>query len=434
MNSSDSEEDLECPLCMEEIDITDKYFKPCPCGYQVCRFCWNHIKENLNGLCPACRRPYSDENIEFKAVSPEELSRIKNAKKKKEREKREQDLAARRQLANVRVVQKNLVYVLGLPLKLATEETLRSHDYFGQYGKINKIVVNRKAPIAQGQPPNTGVYITFARKEDATRAIENVDGSVCEGRVIRATFGTTKYCSYYLKNQPCQNVGCQFLHETGEEADTFGKDELMYPKMGNHRERQMKPNIFPSKATDKEENVLPATASWARSGSNKQFPSLSQMNSQSESNYDSEGDHAQVSNDHYPPLEENRDRNDSIPDTRSTTTSENNLLPKSVEKSDYRRHNVSYGSVSVGQHTDQMNDVMDLLPLDVGYVLVLKYNGLFNPFSDDIMDLGSTKDLGDRKSRFERLFDDRYRTISEEKVHHLISDALPKHSTTEQVC
>ena len=30
-------EDLECPLCMEEVDITDKYFKPCPCGYQVYR-------------------------------------------------------------------------------------------------------------------------------------------------------------------------------------------------------------------------------------------------------------------------------------------------------------------------------------------------------------------------------------------------------------
>lgn len=29
-------EDMECPLCMEEIDVTDKYFRPCPCDYQVC--------------------------------------------------------------------------------------------------------------------------------------------------------------------------------------------------------------------------------------------------------------------------------------------------------------------------------------------------------------------------------------------------------------
>jgi CCR4-NOT transcription complex subunit 4 len=73
---SSEDEDLDCPLCMEEIDATDKYFKPCPCGYQVCRFCWNHIKENLNGLCPACRRAYNDADIEFRAVPAEELGRL----------------------------------------------------------------------------------------------------------------------------------------------------------------------------------------------------------------------------------------------------------------------------------------------------------------------------------------------------------------------
>jgi hypothetical protein len=29
------EEDVDCPLCMEELDVTDKMFKPCECGYQV---------------------------------------------------------------------------------------------------------------------------------------------------------------------------------------------------------------------------------------------------------------------------------------------------------------------------------------------------------------------------------------------------------------
>ena len=32
----DFEEDEECcPLCVEEFDLTDKGFRPCPCGYQV---------------------------------------------------------------------------------------------------------------------------------------------------------------------------------------------------------------------------------------------------------------------------------------------------------------------------------------------------------------------------------------------------------------
>ena len=33
MTSDD--EDFDCPLCMEEMDISDRNFKPCPCGYQV---------------------------------------------------------------------------------------------------------------------------------------------------------------------------------------------------------------------------------------------------------------------------------------------------------------------------------------------------------------------------------------------------------------
>jgi CCR4-NOT transcription complex subunit 4 len=35
----DDEEEELCPLCVEELDLTDKGFKPCPCGYQV-RFTW----------------------------------------------------------------------------------------------------------------------------------------------------------------------------------------------------------------------------------------------------------------------------------------------------------------------------------------------------------------------------------------------------------
>ena len=31
----DDEEDECCPLCVEEFDLSDKNFRPCPCGYQV---------------------------------------------------------------------------------------------------------------------------------------------------------------------------------------------------------------------------------------------------------------------------------------------------------------------------------------------------------------------------------------------------------------
>ena len=29
------EEDISCPICTDELDITDIHFKPCACGYQV---------------------------------------------------------------------------------------------------------------------------------------------------------------------------------------------------------------------------------------------------------------------------------------------------------------------------------------------------------------------------------------------------------------
>ncbi|RYG62320.1 hypothetical protein EON64_18020 [archaeon] len=68
-NESDDDADsLYCPLCVEEIDQSDKNFLPCPCGYQVCMWCWHHIRENLNGLCPACRTPYSADPHAFAAV------------------------------------------------------------------------------------------------------------------------------------------------------------------------------------------------------------------------------------------------------------------------------------------------------------------------------------------------------------------------------
>lgn len=34
-DEEDEEETIECPVCMEELDATDRQFKPCKCGYQV---------------------------------------------------------------------------------------------------------------------------------------------------------------------------------------------------------------------------------------------------------------------------------------------------------------------------------------------------------------------------------------------------------------
>ncbi|PQE21448.1 RNA recognition domain-containing protein [Rutstroemia sp. NJR-2017a BBW] len=231
----DEDEDT-CPLCVEEFDLSDKNFQPCPCGYQ---FCFNNIKNNINGLCPACRRPYDEKTIKWKVVTQEEMAQFKaniqkNAKKKaeqrqKEAQKREVESLNRKHLSGLRVVQKNLVYVMGLSPSIREDEllnTLRGDKYFGQYGKIIKIVVSKAKNDSAQNSGSLGVYVTFARKEDAARCIAAVNGSQNGDRVLRAQLGTTKYCSAYLRNETCTNKQCMFLHEPGDNDDSYSRQDL----------------------------------------------------------------------------------------------------------------------------------------------------------------------------------------------------------------
>lgn len=42
----------------------------------------------------------------------------------------------------------------------------------------------------------------------------------------QASLGTTKYCSYFLKSMQCPKPDCMYLHELGDEAASFTKDEM----------------------------------------------------------------------------------------------------------------------------------------------------------------------------------------------------------------
>jgi len=107
--------------------------------------------------------------------------------RQKEAQKAEADSLSRKHLAGLRVVQKNLVYVTGLTPTIQQDklcETLRGADYFGQYGKIIKIVVSKAKENAHSLQ-SVGVYVTFSRKEDAAACIAAVDGSQNGERTLR---------------------------------------------------------------------------------------------------------------------------------------------------------------------------------------------------------------------------------------------------------
>ncbi len=282
-------DEILCPLCCEELDLSDKNFLPCPCGYQVCMWCWHHIKDELNGLCPACRSPYSNDPHIFAAVDRSEVIKSEKRRKKAaaaaaasrslnqvgshfhqmqqanhqqvyqqqrgaamssdvtpshtleggaspavppgylQHPRSHLESIARKDLVHLRVIQRNLVYVTGLHVSVGSEATLRKPEYFGQYGRILKLVVNtvnNNPSVSDQRTVSTSVYVTFQHAEDACACIHACDGFIFEGRHIKANYGTTKYCNSFVNNKACNNHDCLYLHNLGNPNDCFSKDDI----------------------------------------------------------------------------------------------------------------------------------------------------------------------------------------------------------------
>ena len=157
----------------------------------------------------------------------------------------------------VRIVMKNMVYVAGMKLPAPPDEVslrqtrrlrtlhpqaipiFRSNEYFGQYGKISKLYLRDRTSLASTAvtPPHhsetsasTGIYIVYVRREDAARAISALDmiqaPSGAPGQILRASFGTTRYCDAFLRGTKCDNSNCHNLHEWGGESDTFTREDM----------------------------------------------------------------------------------------------------------------------------------------------------------------------------------------------------------------
>ncbi|XP_047330025.1 uncharacterized protein LOC124933635 [Impatiens glandulifera] len=227
-----NEEGKKCPLCAEEMDWTDQQLKPCKCGYEVCVWCWHQImdmaeKVKSEGLCPACRTPYDKKKIVGMEENCERLRSIKKDQKNVVQKVKPKKVEVKKDLTNVRVIQRRMAYVIGLPLSLADEDLLQRKEYFGLYGKVSKVSLSRTSggTIQQFVNDSCSVYITYSKEEEAIRCIQSVHGFLLDGRLLRASFGTAKYCHAWLRNMPCTNPACLYLHKIGAEEDSFSKDE-----------------------------------------------------------------------------------------------------------------------------------------------------------------------------------------------------------------
>ena len=126
------------------------------------------------------------------------------------------------QMQKLRITQKNLVYLIGFPKYLAyNEKLLSSFEYLGQYGKILKIHVNKNKIYNLNNPngPSYSCHITYSSFSESSLAILNLDNFIFENHIIKASFGTTKYCSNFLYGNNCNNKDCLYLHYFSDVKD-----------------------------------------------------------------------------------------------------------------------------------------------------------------------------------------------------------------------
>ena len=220
-------------------------------------------KDDKVAQCPACRQDYDESSIQFDAPPPEVLAAEEQRKKKKGGagaiggddesiggssgftipapnaaaiaagkaagvsggQGPDGQGPSRKHLFNVRVIQRNLVYVVGLNAQYCREDVLRRQDLFGRFGRIIKL---QTSPPKPGDFQRQGsAYVTYRRGDDAARCIKSVDGTTLDGKVLRACFGTTKYCNAFLRYQQCSNPECMYLHDMGNDTDSFTKEEML---------------------------------------------------------------------------------------------------------------------------------------------------------------------------------------------------------------
>jgi len=156
----------DCLLCCSPLDPDElDSFLPCSCRYRVCTFCFHQVcvlasKEGTRPKCPGCRVPYASTDVQPPQGAGKAAAQgganaggqtagggaagdaAGGAKGKARRDKvkpgaegaAKAPAAAtgapakapdRRHLASLRVVQRNLVYVVGLTMGVCREEVRR---------------------------------------------------------------------------------------------------------------------------------------------------------------------------------------------------------------------------------------------------------------------------------------------------------------------
>jgi hypothetical protein len=104
-----------------------------------------------------------------------------------------------------------------------------------------------------------------------------LDGFYVDGRNIRASYGTSKYCSAFIKNVRCNNPDCTYLHCMGDSEDTFTKQEIQagYVTSGRDvlaRQQQLAAATAPAGSTSRRRVGSGGPSGTGKVASNPVFP------------------------------------------------------------------------------------------------------------------------------------------------------------------
>ena len=130
------------------------------------------------------------------------------------------------QSSNIRVICKKILYLIGIPYEIANEETLTKKEYLGQYGSIQKIIVNKNGYLKnESNFPTYSSYITYSNEIEASLALLSLNNSTLFNHKLNACYGTNKYCNSFLKGIECNNKDCFYLHEKASKNDILIKND-----------------------------------------------------------------------------------------------------------------------------------------------------------------------------------------------------------------
>eukprot|EP00485_Elphidium_margaritaceum_P014415 CAMPEP_0202726016 /NCGR_PEP_ID=MMETSP1385-20130828/184397_1 /ASSEMBLY_ACC=CAM_ASM_000861 /TAXON_ID=933848 /ORGANISM="Elphidium margaritaceum" /LENGTH=370 /DNA_ID=CAMNT_0049392227 /DNA_START=92 /DNA_END=1204 /DNA_ORIENTATION=+ len=130
------------------------------------------------------------------------------------------------QLKNVRIRQKNIVYVVGLPVSLCNAKLLKSNKWFGRFGAISRICFNTSPKCVKANSVPT--FITYSTEEAAVEAIAKMNlYCLTDGTRLKTNYGRTKYCPMFCEQKKCFNEKCKYLHQWAKFDDIITEQEII---------------------------------------------------------------------------------------------------------------------------------------------------------------------------------------------------------------